>query len=130
MKILVDECLPGYLTSLFPASSAVTVQEAGWSSLKNGPLLKLAEDTFDVFLTADQNLRYQQNLKGRKIAVILFPSNRLPVVKEYEEKLRQALSQIKPGAFVELKTFQDSLNRASDATSEPAPDAAPSAHQG
>ena len=129
MKILVDECLPSYLKSLFPASSAETVQEAGWSSLKNGPLLKLAEDTFDVFLTADQNLRYQQNLKGRKIAVILFPSNRLPVVKEYEKLLRQALSQIKPGAFVELKTLQDSSNKAS-ATSEPAPNADSSAHQG
>jgi hypothetical protein len=73
--------------------------------------LKLAEETFDVFLTADQNLRYQQNLKGRKIAIILFPSNRLPVVKEYEEKLKQALSQIKPGAFVELKPLQDSSSK-------------------
>ncbi len=129
MKILVDECLPGYLKSLFPASSAETVQEAGWSSLKNGPLLKLAEDTFDVFLPADQNLRYQQNLKGRKIAVILFPSNRLPVVKEYEEKLRQALAQIRPGAFVELKTVQSSSNEDADTSSEAAPDAASSAHQ-
>ena len=128
MKILVDECLPGYFKSLFPASSAETVQEAGWSSLKNGPLLKLAEDTFDVFLTADQNLQYQQNLKGRKIAVILFPSNRLPVVKEYEERLKQALSQIRPGVFIELKTLQDSSNKASDATLEPAPGADSSAH--
>ena len=129
MKILVDECLPSYLKTLFPASSAATVQDAGWSSLKNGPLLKLAEDAFDVFLTADQNLRYQQNLKGRKIAVILFPSNRLPIVKEYEEKLRQALSQIQPGAFVELKTLQDSSNKISDATSESVPGADSSGHQ-
>ena len=104
MKILVDECLPSYLKSLFPDYSAETVQGAGWAALKNGPLLKLAEGAFDVFLTSDQNLRYQQNLKGRKIAIILFPSNRLAVVQEYEAKLRQALSKIQPGDFVELKS--------------------------
>lgn len=118
MKVLIDECLPGYLKSLLPASSTETVQDAGWSSLKNGPLLKLAEGAFDVFLTADQNLRYQQNLKGRKIAIIVFPSNRLPVVKEYEDRLKQALSQIKPGDFVELKTLQYPSNKPSETTSQ------------
>lgn len=118
MKVLIDECLPSCLKSLLPAFSIETVQEAGWSSVKNGPLLKLAEDAFDVFLTADQNLRYQQNLKGRKIAIIVFPSNRLPVVKEYEQRLRRVLLQIKPGDFVELQTLNDTSNKPSEAMSQ------------
>jgi hypothetical protein len=116
MKVLIDECLPRHLKSVLSAFSTKTVQDAGWSSLKNGPLLKLAEDTFDVFLTADQNLRYQQNLKGRKIAIILFPSNRLPIVQAYEQRLRQVIMQIKPGDFVDLKTLQDTSTKSSDTT--------------
>ena len=104
MNVLIDECLPGYLKTVLSDFSTRTVQEAGWGSVKNGPLLDLAENAFDVFLTADQSLRYQQNLKGRKIAIIVLPSNRLPVVRKYEGKLKQALSRIKPGDFVELAT--------------------------
>ena len=55
MKILIDECLPEYLKSVLQEHSAQTVQEAGWSGTKNGPLLELAGDSFDVFLTGDQN---------------------------------------------------------------------------
>ena len=62
MNVLIDECLPRYLKGVLGGMSSRTVQEAGWSSVKNGPLLNLAEETFDVFLTADQNMQYQQNL--------------------------------------------------------------------
>ncbi|MFH1024445.1 MAG: hypothetical protein V1809_13780 [Planctomycetota bacterium] len=103
MNILIDECLPRYLKIALSDFSRQTVQEAGWSSVKNGPLLNLAEAAFDVFLTADQNLQYQQNLKCRKIAIIVLPSSRLPVVKKYESELKQIISKIKPGDFIELK---------------------------
>jgi hypothetical protein len=103
MNILIDECLPAYLKTVLTNVSSQTVQEAGWSTVKNGPLLTLAEQSFDVFLTADQNLQYQQNLKGRNIAIIVFPSNRLPIVKEYETQLKHVLTSIKPGDYVELK---------------------------
>jgi uncharacterized repeat protein (TIGR03803 family) len=56
-----------------------TVQEAGWAGIKNGELLALAETNFDVFLTADQNLRYQQNLQGRTVAIVELPTNTLSV---------------------------------------------------
>ena len=102
MKILVDECLPGYLKSLFPASSAETVQEAGWSSLKNGPLLKLAEDTFDVFLTADQNLRYQQNLAGRRISILQLSTNKWRDIRAAAPLLQSAIATLQPG---ELRTL-------------------------
>ena len=102
MRILIDECLPKYLKSALHEHSARTVQECGLTSCKNGRLLQHAESSFDVFLTADQNLSYQQNLKGRKIAIILFPSNRLPVVKECEANLLSVLERISLGEFVRL----------------------------
>ena len=61
-------------------------------------------------------MKVLQNLRGRKIAIILFPSNRLPTVQEYEEKLRQALTQIKPGDFVDLTTRQDTSSKPSEET--------------
>ncbi len=100
MNILIDECLPAYLKTVLTEVSTQTVQEAGWSAVKNGPLLTLAEESFDVFLTADQNLQYQQNLKGRDIAIIVLPSNRLPAVKVHEAQLKQVLASIKRGAYV------------------------------
>lgn len=74
----------------------------GWAGLKNGELLALAEQQFDVFVTADQNLRYQQNLAGRQLAVIVLPSNRVPVVAALLPALAQVLKTIQPGAFVEI----------------------------
>ena len=81
MRILIDECAPRalrkYLTDR--GHECRTVQEAGWSGKRNGELLSLAEVAFDVLVTVDTNLRYQQNLTGRKIAIVvlLSPSNRL-----------------------------------------------------
>jgi len=63
MKVLLDECLPKKLKYELEADEATTVPEAGWASKTNGELLSLAETDFDVFLTRDQNLEYQQNLK-------------------------------------------------------------------
>ena len=78
MKILIDESLPRYVFQILQDYNAYTVQYMGWSGIKNGVLLNLAiEQQFDVFLTADKNLRYQQNLKDRTIALVIFPSNRL-----------------------------------------------------
>jgi len=102
MNVLIDECLPRYLKDVLSGVSASTVQEAGWSSVKNGPLLNLAEETFDVFLTADQNLRYQQNLVARRIAIIVLPSNRLPVAKACVAELKEVLQRIQSGSYIEL----------------------------
>lgn len=74
----------------------------GWGGTKNGPLLTLAEPVFDVFLTADKNLCYQQNLTGRKLAIIVFPSNKLSIVKTLEVKLRTKIAQVTIGDYIEL----------------------------
>jgi len=71
MRILLDECVPRRLKRDFGPHAANTVTEMGWSGIKNGALLDLAESQFDAFLTVDRNLPYQQNLSKRAIPVIV-----------------------------------------------------------
>ena len=73
MKVLIDECAPKAMKYTLAAHGheCLTVQEAGWSGKENGELLALAEDEFDVLVTLDTNLKYQQNLAGRKIAIVI-----------------------------------------------------------
>ena len=71
MRILLDESLPRRLRRIVAGHEVVTVVEAAWSGVKNGELLQLAAARFDVFVTADQNLQYQQNLSALRIAVAI-----------------------------------------------------------
>jgi len=71
MKVLLDECLPKKLKREVQADVAITVPEMGWAGTKNGALLRLVEREFDVFLTNDQNLEHQQNLKLFDLAVVV-----------------------------------------------------------
>ena len=79
-----------------------TAQEMGWGRVKNGDLLKLAEGKFDAFLTSDQQLKYQQNLKGRKLAILVLSTNRWPQVKARTQEIIAAVLALKPGDYVEL----------------------------
>src|SRR5260370_31666027 len=100
MKVLVDECAPRALKSFLSkhGHESLTVQEAGWSGKENGELLALAETEFDVLVTLDTNLRYQQNLTGRRIAilVLLGRSNRLSELSRHFPAFLEALETIKP----------------------------------
>lgn len=82
MKVLLDECVPRKLKREIANHEVVTVTEQGWSGIQNGELLNLAATKFDVFLTVDQNLSFQQNIKNFNIAIILMVArnNRLNVV--------------------------------------------------
>lgn len=71
MKVLIDECLPKKLKREVNAEFVRTVPEVGWASIQNGALLRLAEQEFDVFLTNDQNLEHQQNLKEFNLAIVV-----------------------------------------------------------
>jgi predicted nuclease of predicted toxin-antitoxin system len=71
MRILLDESLPRDLAPLIAGHDVTTVQAAGWSSTKNGRLLALAAARFDVFVTADRNLEFQQNMATLPIAVVV-----------------------------------------------------------
>jgi len=106
MKVLIDECAPGALSEFLAGKGheCLTVQEAGWSGKQNGELLTLAEAAFDVFVTLDTSLPYQQNLKGRHIAVVvlLAPSNRLIHLSPYFQDCAGALEKIQPGVVLRV----------------------------
>jgi hypothetical protein len=102
VNILLDECTPRVVKKRLPKLNIQTVQEMGWSGLKNGALLAAAEGQFDVFVTTDKNLRYQQNLQGRKLAVLLLPSNQVPIVERLIADIEANLMTIQAGDFIAL----------------------------
>ena len=102
MRVLLDECTPRFLKGRLPGHNVSTVQEVGWAGLKNGNLLAAADGNFDLFITTDKNLRFQQNLKKYSFAVVLLPSNRLAIVLGLITEIEAAVSSIKPGDFVEI----------------------------
>ena len=102
MNILFDEGMPRALKRNLAEHHVATVREMGWSGLKNGELLKKANNQFEVLLTTDQNLRYQQNLKRFDISIIVFPSTHIKVVLGLTEELKAALQQITRGTLIEL----------------------------
>jgi len=77
MRILFDQGTPAPLRNALTPHIVETAYEKGWSNLSNGDLLNAAENNlFDLFVTTDQNLRYQQNLSGRKLAILVLPTTR------------------------------------------------------
>lgn len=102
MKIIIDECVPHIVKKRLPERQIKTVQEMGWAGVKNGELLKLVEAEFDVFVTSDKNLRYQQNLQDRSTAILLLPSNRVPIIESLLSLIDEKLSIIKPNEFLEI----------------------------
>ena len=77
-----------------------TVQQAGFSGLKNGALLAALEGAFEVFVTADKNLRYQQNLAGRTLTIVELPTNRWPLLRPLKAKILGAIDSSKPSSYV------------------------------
>jgi predicted nuclease of predicted toxin-antitoxin system len=106
MNILLDECAPKKLKSFLSAHghSCRTVQEAGWSGIGNGDLLNLAEPVFDVLVSIDKGLQYQQNLAGRKIAIVIIRarSNRLVDLEPHFPACARALASIQPGQALQI----------------------------
>ena len=103
MKILLDECTPHVLKRLLTGFEIKTVQDQGWSGITNGALLRLAEGQFNVFITSDQNLKYQQNLARRQLAIIQLPTNQVPLVVRLAPKVQATLAGIKTGEFVAIE---------------------------
>lgn len=104
MKVLFDQGVPVPLRQELPEMEITTAYRQGWSNLSNGELLSAAEKAgMDVFLTTDQNLRYQQNLKDRCIAIVVLPTTRWPDIKPHAEEIQTALNQMKPGGYLELE---------------------------
>ncbi len=104
MKILIDECTPRALKKhlVNHGHECLTVQEAGWAGMQNGELLSLAETAFDALVTVDTNLCYQQNLMGRRIAIVVLQSssNRLDHLRQHFPAVLSALEKIQPGKII------------------------------
>ena len=103
MRVLLDESLPRPLGRLLVGHTVRTVGQAGWASFKNGVLLALAANEFDVLITADQNLEFQQNLKALPVAVLVVvaDSNRLESLEPLIPQILSALDVLEPRSWSE-----------------------------
>jgi predicted nuclease of predicted toxin-antitoxin system len=103
-RVLLDENLPQKLRHLLPGHSVLTTAYQGWAGMSNGALLAAAEKAgFDVLVTADQGLNYQQNLVGFKLALVVLSSNKQSLVIEGALRISIAIDEAKLGSF----TFVD-----------------------
>lgn len=101
MRILVDENLPArFFSELLSEFETHTVKDLGWSGIKNGELLKRVEGAFDVFVTADKNIRYQQRLNDRSFAIAEIFTNRLPKLREWSQAIREGVQSISGNEYV------------------------------
>jgi predicted nuclease of predicted toxin-antitoxin system len=106
MKILIDECLPDALKENIAVlgHECQTVRKAGFGSKKNGELLTLAEAHWDVLLTSDRNIKYQQNMTGRRVSILILcaKSNRMTDLLPLIPACAQALLSLETGRIVEI----------------------------
>jgi hypothetical protein len=100
MLILVDQGTPVAIRHALRGHAVRTAREQDWSTLLNGDLLRVAEEAgFDVLLTTDTNLRYQQNLRDRKLAIVVLNRNRWSLVRPMLEQIVAAIDTAKPGTY-------------------------------
>jgi len=102
MRILLDECVPSPMHKLLSGHSCTTVQGKGWGGIKNGDLLQRAEGEFDLFITSDQNIRYQQNLMSRRIAILELSTNDISRIEAARQLINTAIEEIQPPEFRQL----------------------------
>ena len=108
MRILLDNGTPRGLASALAAHAVEEARSHGWDILRNGELLDAAEAAgFDVFVTTDRNLRYQQNLAGRRIAIVVLGKSRWRLVKNGLAAISAAVDAAAPGSFVEIEIPAD-----------------------
>ena len=105
MRILLDEDLPRRFGALLTGHDVTTVQQSGWAGMKNGKLLALAAAKFDVFLTMDQNIEFQQNLSTLPIAVLVVEptSNRIEHLRELVPDVLRKLNHIQPRSLQKVR---------------------------
>ena len=103
MKILFDQGTPVPLRRSLATHEVATAFEMGWSNLVNGELLAAAEGKFEALVTTDQNLRYQQNLQGRQLAILVLPTTNWLEIRNHLTEITAAVNALKPGDYRELQ---------------------------
>jgi alkanesulfonate monooxygenase SsuD/methylene tetrahydromethanopterin reductase-like flavin-dependent oxidoreductase (luciferase family) len=107
LKVLFDQNAPRPLVRFLIHHRVNRAAELNWSELRNGDLLRAAEEGgFDVFVTADRNLAYQQNLKDRRLAIVVLPSGQWPEVEPHVLAVVAAVDHSEPGGFVDLTALR------------------------
>lgn len=102
-KIILNENIPYPLIKDLSNHTVTTVQKEGWSGIENGELIALIDGVFDVFITADKNLQYQQNLKHRKIALIELPFNTYDLIVPIISQILNAINQSQKNDYIKIK---------------------------
>ena len=104
MKIILDECLPRRLIRDLHDHSVTTVPRQGWAGIKNGKLLDLVESEFDLFITIDSGIKYQQNLQARPIALIVLHAvnSRYETLQPLIPEIRKVLEHIQAGVIIDI----------------------------
>jgi hypothetical protein len=103
MRILFDQGTPVPLRQHLPSHRVDTAFERGWSTLPNGELLDVAEhERYDLLITTDQNLRYQQQLAARQLAIIVLLSTSWPRIQRRIEAIQAAVERVVPGGYEEI----------------------------
>ena len=114
MKVLLDENIPHDLRPHLGHHETFTAAYLGWAGLKNGQLLDAAEnDAFDIIVTGDLSLTYQQNMAARRIAIVSLSAIGWPVIEPHVSKIIEAVDAARPGSFarVDVGKFRRSGNR-------------------
>ena len=101
MRILFDQGTPAPLRRALMGHVVSTAYEMGWNELDNSTLLRAAEIDFDALVTTDQNLRHQQNLSGRRLAILVLPTTSWPKIEAHEAQVVAAINALRAGDFVE-----------------------------
>jgi hypothetical protein len=103
VKILFDHGTPAPLRRALSGHSVSTANEMGWSEIDNGKLLSAAETEFDAIITTDQSIRYQQNLAGRRLAILVLPTTSWKQIQVHQSQILAAIDRLRPGDLGELR---------------------------
>ncbi len=104
MRVLFDTRAPNGLARHLQDHAVATAEQCGWGRLENGDLLTVAEESgYELFLAADKNLRYQQNLAGRKISILVLGRSPWPLVRQHIPAIVAAVNAATPGSFLEVE---------------------------
>src|SRR5260370_11704560 len=106
MRVLIDECVDPRVKLLFGDHKVATVHEQGWDALEDGPLLTVAQNDFDVLMTIDGSLEFQQNLEKFQIGVVVahVPKNQLIHYRVIQREMLAAIEKARPGEVIHVRT--------------------------